>query len=158
MGCVHCADPMDREWKPVHTVPLLSLAGSDLACTVMQLDSFTPGDIHVGSFDGEVASATFIRPDGVDNPDYMHAVSKPHAGPVAALVRSPYFSDILLSAGDWTFHLWRVGVEQPIFTARNAPEKYTAAVWSPTREGVLFLGLADGSIECWDLLDRYCFF
>lgn len=56
--------------------------------------------------------------------------------------------------GDWTFHLWRVGTSAPIFTARSAPEKYTAAAWSPTREGVLFLGLADGTLQCWDLVDR----
>lgn len=58
------------------------------------------------------------------------------------------------STGDWSFHLWRVGTTAPIFTARSAPDKYTAAAWSPTREGVLFLGLADGSLQCWDLLDR----
>lgn len=93
------ADPMEREWKPTHAVPLLSVQGSDLACTVMEFDALVVGDLFVGSFDGELASATFVRPDDIDNPDYMHSVSRPHAGPVAALARSPYFPDILLSAG-----------------------------------------------------------
>eukprot|EP00892_Ulva_mutabilis_P003077 jgi/Ulvmu1/12770/UM096_0012.1 len=147
-------DPMEREWKPTHAVPLLSLQGSDLACTVMVFDALVIGDLFVGSFDGELASASFVRPEDVDNPDYMHSVTRPHCGPVSALARSPYFPDILLSAGDWTFHLWRVGTAAPIFTARSAPDKYTAAAWSPTREGVLFLGLEDGTLQCWDLLDR----
>jgi dynein intermediate chain 3, axonemal len=59
-----------------------------------------------------------------------------------------------LSVGDWSFHLWRIGSTQPLFSAAFCSEKYTAAVWSPTREAVLFLGLADGSVQCWDLLDR----
>lgn len=80
-------------------MPLLSIAGSDLACTVMQFDALVPGDLFVGSFDGELAAATFVRPDDVDNPDYMRSVTRPHAGPVSALARSPYFPDILLSAG-----------------------------------------------------------
>jgi hypothetical protein len=52
------------------------------------------------------------------------------------------------------WHLWRLGAPHPLFSAGSATEQFTAAVWSPTREAVLFLGLADGSVQCWDLLDR----
>jgi dynein intermediate chain 3, axonemal len=125
-----------------------------LACNVIEFDANVPGDFYVGSFDGEVMAANLIMPEGVDNPDFTRSISRPHCGPVVCLARSPYFPDILLSVGDWSFHLWRVGSLQPLFTAGYSSEKYTAAVWSPTREAVLFLGLADGSVQCWDLLDR----
>ena len=145
---------MDREWKPTYVVPLLSMAGNDLACTVMEFDTNSPGDFFVGSFDGELCNANFTLAEGVDNPDFTNSISRPHCGPVVCLARSPYFPDLLLSVGDSSFHLWKAGSALPLFTAGYANERYTAAVWSPTRQAVLFLGLADGSIQCWDLLDR----
>ena len=149
------ADPEDREWRPVYVVPLLSLAGCDLAATTLDFDAAAAaGDFHVGSFDGELLAATVTPPEGVDNPDFTKSASRPHCGPVVALARSPYFPDVLLSVGDWSFHVWREGAPAPLFTGGYAAERYTAAAWSPTREAVLFLGLADGSVQCWDLVDR----
>ena len=34
-----------------------------------------------------------------------------HQGPVRALLRSPFFENVLLSIGIWTFALWRDGIE-----------------------------------------------
>jgi len=33
----------------------------------------------------------------------------------------------------------------------------TSGEWSPTRPGVFFIGKRDGTIEIWDLIDRYSF-
>jgi WD40 repeat protein len=148
------ADPADREWRPAYAMPLLSLAGADLTAVALDVDFNTPGDVVVGSADGELVLAHFVTPDGADNPDFTKSISRPHAGPVVALARSPYFPDVLLTAADWQFHIWRLGAPAPLFSAGSATEQYTAAAWSPTREAVLFLGLADGSLQCWDLLDR----
>ena len=145
---------MEREWRPAYSVPLLSLQGNDLAATVFDFDTAAPGDLYVGSFDGELAAATFVAPEGVDNPDFTRSVVQPHSSAVVALARSPFFPQILLSVGDWSFHLWRLGAPHALFSAGHASARYTAAAWSPTRAAVLFLGRSDGTVECWDLLDR----
>lgn len=37
---------------------------------------------------------------------------------------------------------------------RAVTDRKRAGTWSPTRPAVIFLGMQDGTIECWDLLDR----
>eukprot|EP00878_Enallax_costatus_P045912 GHUV01055448.1.p1 GENE.GHUV01055448.1~~GHUV01055448.1.p1 ORF type:complete len:206 (+),score=68.76 GHUV01055448.1:660-1277(+) len=105
--------------------------------------------------DGELLTGNFIRPAGEENPDYTKCVFAPHVGPLVALQVSPYLPDVLLSVGDWSFKLWQ-GVESktPVFTSPYADEAYTAAAWSPSRPGLLFLATAAGSLHIWDLLDR----
>ena len=41
--------------------------------------------------------------------DYVRWISSDHSRPCVGLQQSPYFPDILLSVGDWNFHIWRVG-------------------------------------------------
>nr|XP_039270172.1 dynein intermediate chain 3, axonemal-like [Styela clava] len=113
----------------------------------------------IATEDGEVVYATFkMEKDsetGKSNvPRPTWAVS-PHDGPVHTLQRSPFFSDILLSVGGWTFALWKEGVtNDAILQSACATKLYTAGHWSTTRPAVLFLGTKDGNVEVWDLLDR----
>ena len=59
-----------------------------------------------------------------------------HAGGAAALQRSPFHEDLLLSAGAWTWAVWREGsTAAPLLLSPFAPARYTAASWSPTRPG-----------------------
>lgn len=59
-----------------------------------------------------------------------------HAGGAAALQRSPFQEDLLLSAGAWTWAVWREGsTAAPLLLSPFAPARYTAASWSPTRPG-----------------------
>ena len=58
-----------------------------------------------------------------------------HAGGAAALQRSPFHDDVLLSAGAWTWAVWREGTSAPLLQSPAAPVQYSAAAWSPTRPG-----------------------
>ena len=97
-----------------------------------------------------------------------------HCAEVKALQRSPFFRDILLSIGGWTFALWKEGQHtRPLLQSPFAAAQYTCATWSATRPGtdnkwlkplhvwnpssikaagVLFAGREDGTVEGWDLL------
>ncbi|XP_078488528.1 dynein axonemal intermediate chain 3 [Ciona intestinalis] len=113
----------------------------------------------LGSEDGEVIYASFkLEKDNetgksnVPKPTWSVA---PHDGPVNTLQRNPFFSDILLSVGGWTFAIWKEGVTSgAILQSACAPKLYTAGHWSTTRPAVFFLGTKDGNVEVWDLLDR----
>eukprot|EP00798_Chlamydomonas_sp_ICE-L_P031615 gene31615-6811_t len=128
-------DPLDMAWKPTHSVHLISLLAVPRLCfDFKQLDL---GNFFVGSFDGELVYADFVRPEGEDNPDYSKSCNQIHVGPIVALQRSPFFDDVILSVGDWCFQIWKEG-----------------GCWSPTRPAVIFLTDTAGNLEIWDLLDR----
>ncbi|KAF8061413.1 bifunctional 3-dehydroquinate dehydratase/shikimate dehydrogenase [Scenedesmus sp. PABB004] len=144
-------------WRPMHAVHLLSAAGNDFAGCRFTFDprGLDSGTFAAGSLDGELLCGTFIRPVGDDNPDYTKSVFASHAGPLVTLAPSPFLPDLLLSVDDWSFRLWQgPDSREPVFTSPNADEAYTAAVWSPTRPGLLFLSTCGGSLHVWDLLDR----
>ncbi|KAJ3157426.1 WD repeat-containing protein 63 [Geranomyces michiganensis] len=83
-----------------------------------------------------------------------HAINY-HFGSMSDLHRSPFFPDILLSVGGWSFHIWREGVTTgPLLSAAPASAYVICGRWSPTRPGVFYISKYDGSVEVWDLLDR----
>ncbi|CAK8676252.1 unnamed protein product [Clavelina lepadiformis] len=113
----------------------------------------------MGTEDGEVVYADFKLEK--DNETGKANVPKPnwavacHDGPVNTLQRNPFYNDIILSVGGWTFALWREGVTSgAILQSASAAKLYTAGHWSTTRPAVFFLGTRDGNVEVWDLLDR----
>ncbi|KAJ3000575.1 WD repeat-containing protein 63 [Globomyces sp. JEL0801] len=78
-----------------------------------------------------------------------------HFGPMTGLERSPFFPDIFLSIGGWSFHIWKEKYHMaPLLSSGQAPSGITCGQWSPTRPGVFYIGRADGMLEVWDLLDR----
>ncbi|KAI8613318.1 WD40-repeat-containing domain protein [Chytriomyces sp. MP71] len=77
-----------------------------------------------------------------------------HFAPMSDLQRSPFFPDILLSSGGWSFQIWKERVNTgPLVSSPNSPSYIISGRWSPTRPGVFFISKADGTIEVWDLLD-----
>ncbi|KAJ3169656.1 WD repeat-containing protein 63 [Geranomyces variabilis] len=83
-----------------------------------------------------------------------HAINY-HFGAMSDLHRSPFFPDILLSVGGWSFHIWREGVTTgPLLSAAPSSAYVICGRWSPTRPGVFYISKYDGSVEVWDLLDR----
>lgn len=44
--------------------------------------------------------------------------------------------------------------QKPVFVSRSADGYLTTGCWSPTRPGVIYIGLIDGTMEVWDLLDH----
>eukprot|EP00164_Ancoracysta_twista_P005181 GFYU01007080.1.p1 GENE.GFYU01007080.1~~GFYU01007080.1.p1 ORF type:complete len:818 (+),score=272.16 GFYU01007080.1:105-2558(+) len=87
-------------------------------------------------------------------PQHVKWISHAHYGPCVALDRSPFFDDILLSAGSWTFAIWKEGIETPIFVSSRCHAYLTSARWSPVRPGVIITATADGAVGIWDLTDR----
>lgn len=149
-------DLLQLVWKPTHSVPLLSLAGMDLggAKICFNFTSLDSGQFYVGSTDGELVYADFVKPEGVENPDYCKFCLPAHAGSVVAIERSPFFDDIILSVGDWSFQVWQEGQQTPLFQSGYGVDYYTAGCWSPTRPAVLYLTDESGNLEIWDMLDR----
>jgi dynein intermediate chain 3, axonemal len=56
--------------------------------------------------------------EGNDVPEYVQWMAKDHNRPCVALCRSPFFGDMILSVGDWNFHIWKMDD----FTVRQTPE------------------------------------
>lgn len=46
-------------------------------------------------------------------------------GPITSLERSPFFDDVILTVGDWSFQIWREGQPKPLFQSGYAAEYYT---------------------------------
>jgi WD40 repeat protein len=61
---------------------------------------------------------------------------------------------MFLTSGDWTFTIWKLDFETPVFVSPYAHDYITAARWSPTRPGVIVAALANGQIDVWDFLDQ----
>ena len=57
-------------------------------------------------------------------------------GPIVALEISPFFPDVILTAGGWDWSLWKGDfLKAPLMRSPFAPVQYTCAAWSPTRPG-----------------------
>ncbi|GMI50247.1 hypothetical protein TeGR_g4809 [Tetraparma gracilis] len=102
--------------------------------------------------------------EGNDVPEYVQWMAKDHNRPCVALCRSPFFGDMILSVGDWNFHIWKMDdftvrqtpegrQKQPIFTSPDANTYLTGGQWSPSRPGVLLISKADGCVDVWDFTD-----
>ncbi|CAB4018875.1 WD repeat-containing 63-like [Paramuricea clavata] len=115
--------------------------------------------LFVGTESGDVVYMDWKLSKDSDSGKFT--VSKPelvlaaHEGLVCVLQRSPFFKDILLSIGGWTFAIWKEGVSTgPLLESASFPVRLTAGAWSPTRPGVFFVTRADGNVDVWDLLDK----
>lgn len=54
-------------------------------------------------------------------PLLLHVIGvQDHPRPCVSLQKSPFFSDMYMTVGDWNFRLWKVDNETPIFTSPNA--------------------------------------
>lgn len=84
----------------------------------------------------------------------MRSLAEAHAGPAWALHRHPALPEYYLTVGDWSFKIWKIGLNTPILSSPMGESHFTCGRWSPTRPAVLFVGTGDGSVQVWDLLDR----
>uniref|UniRef100_A0A7S0R4E4 WD repeat-containing protein 63 n=1 Tax=Pyramimonas obovata TaxID=1411642 RepID=A0A7S0R4E4_9CHLO len=152
-------DPKKGEivWVPTYSITLSRVEVAGDLSAVKFAFSFENGFSQffwATSMDGEVVQADFIKPPDVDHPEYTKSVSAHHFGPVLAIQRSPFFSDILLTVGEWTFRIWKEGIQAPIFVSHCADFTLATGCWSPTRPGLIYTAKTDGNLEVWDLLDR----
>jgi WD40 repeat protein len=91
--------------------------------------------------------------EGDEGRDYVKWMASDHPRPATGFQQSPFFSDILLSIGDWSFNIWRIGDSKPVFTSSLSHTYITGGCWSPSRPAVIFLSCSDGHILVWDFTD-----
>lgn len=69
--------------------------------------------------------------------------------------RSPFFRDIILTVGRFSFSIWREGLTcGPLLMSVYSKSMFSAGHWSRSRPAVLFMGREDGDVEVWDLLQN----
>nr|WAW84845.1 axonemal dynein intermediate chain 3 [Halisarca dujardinii] len=147
-----------------HNLPLYREPGPDITRRgkkkANNADESSPSDtFFVGTEDGEVVYATWALVK--DSESGKMIAQRPlyhfnwHSGPVTCMERSPFFKDIVLSVGGWSFALWKEGCETcPILRSGNSAIQLKGGVWSPTRPGVFFIIKENGNIDVWDLLEK----
>ncbi|XP_074640912.1 dynein axonemal intermediate chain 3-like [Tubulanus polymorphus] len=114
---------------------------------------------YVGTEDGEIVYVDWMPQKDQDTgkigtmkPIFYNSF---HDGPVVAMQRSPFFSDVILLVGGWTFSIWKEKVNSgPILSSCAATKRLTYGHWSPSRPSVFYITRADGSVDVWDLLDK----
>ncbi|XP_011872184.1 PREDICTED: WD repeat-containing protein 63-like [Vollenhovia emeryi] len=79
--------------------------------------------------------------------------SSAHDGPVVSILRSPHFSDVLLTMGGRVFAIWKDDyLDLPLFR-RKSNCAYTACCWG-NRPGTFLMGTSLGELEIWDIKRR----
>lgn len=171
--------PIEHKWLPLFRMQLKRLEGvGELSLCKLCLglgDETSSADgqdrrsqLFASTEEGEIVFADWrARPagakddkaaaeegdDGHEAPEYVQWMAPDHGRPCVALQPSPFFPEILLSVGDWSFQLWKLDHKVPIFSSPASSTYLTAGKWSPTRPGMLFIARTDGGVDVWDLTD-----
>ncbi|XP_065906152.1 dynein axonemal intermediate chain 3-like isoform X2 [Dysidea avara] len=122
------------------------------------LESVTT-QFYIGTEDGEVVYCDWKPVKDQESgkltsprPDHYFTV---HSGAITCLERSPFFKNIILSVGGWTFAIWKEAIKSDaLLKSASSLVLLTGGTWSPTRPGVFFIIKANGNLEVWDLMDR----
>ena len=149
----------DYIWQPLLKVQLtrlgdkLDIGGSHLYINPHQKDSMfwatnDSGDLLLG--DWVARSHDDSRPEFVKKAYLSDFVFRP----TVAMQVSPFFNDIILTAHDFHFNIWKESCETPVFQSYFSSTYLTCAAFSPIRPAILFIGKADGRIDIWDFLDQ----
>ena len=153
-------------WIPVHSIKLVAEGGDILCRRLCVQENSLSSELSVGSAHGQYLRCTYTVPaDAGVNPDLVKQLHEAHDAPVSVVMRSPFFPELTLTVGGWSFAVWHDDLAQPIFQsplkgARQMSGKQedlvqlTCGTWSLTRPGLIFVGREDGHLESWDLLDR----
>jgi hypothetical protein len=88
-------------------------AASSLDKSTKSLDGLSSSKFYAATEEGDLIIADWVgeksseeKGQGVSRVEF--AFSR-HFGTVSDLRRSPFFPDILLSVGGWSFHIWKEG-------------------------------------------------
>ncbi|KAI8906691.1 WD40-repeat-containing domain protein [Gorgonomyces haynaldii] len=169
---------LDLTWRPFIRVPLQSMDNSfDYALTRVSINTFVEGSkekpssggterkekakqwtskFYCSTEEGDLIYADWmVEQKGDEKQSRVESCHSLHYGCVSDLHRSPFFPDVLLSVGGWSFHIWKEKNNMgPLLSSGMSQQPLTCGKWSPTRPGVFYIGRADGVIEVWDLLDK----
>lgn len=175
----HVLAHLDLNWKPFFKVMLtkpdhggdhggvkisLSLPSTWLgrrAVRVNKVDALKHNEqivtkLYVGTEQGEVLHLDWKTADvegGRPGPQKIDFSLAAHAGCVAAVLRSPYVRDVVLTVGGFSISVWKEGLQWPLFYATTSGARVTAAAWSQSRMSVFYVAREDGRLDAWDLID-----
>ncbi|XP_045906664.1 dynein axonemal intermediate chain 3 isoform X2 [Micropterus dolomieu] len=114
--------------------------------------------LYIGTENGEIVYTDWKLEK--DDSGRLHS-AKPlhcfsiHHWLVNTVQRSPFFKDIILTTGGWSFAIWKEGVmDGPIIQSASSEHVCTVGCWSLSRPAVFFIGKEDGSIDVWNLLEK----
>ncbi|ROL01490.1 WD repeat-containing protein 63 [Anabarilius grahami] len=115
--------------------------------------------LYVGTEDGELIYTDWKMEKDNDSGRLFSA--KPshrflsHHAMINTVSRSPFFKDIILTVGSFSFAVWKEGVTSgPILLSACSKLMCTVGHWSLSRPAVFFIGKENGNIEVWDLLQN----
>lgn len=165
-----CINDVDFVWKPVHRIQLQRQdsgptemgCGQILYCKDRVDDKGTKHltNFYAGTEEGELIFGDWAARSDEESrkPEFckkMFTISKTFR-PMLSLERSPFFNDVLLGVTDWAFYLWRdtIQAQELLFQSSYTSTYFTRGCWSPSRPSVIFLGLANGTIDIWDFSDQ----
>jgi dynein intermediate chain 3, axonemal len=160
----------ETPWTPHFKLPLTKMGGVGelLLRKICLLGEESQSRFLCATEEGELvdadwreANAGLVTKKGDGGEDGVSGESKnvnmicpDHFRPCVSLQQSPFFKDIFLSVGDWSFNIWKQGVSSPIFSSPFSTSYFTGGLWSPSRPGVIVLCKVDGSVDIWDLVDQ----
>ncbi|XP_036377329.1 dynein intermediate chain 3, axonemal [Megalops cyprinoides] len=116
-------------------------------------------NFYLGTEDGELVYTDWKMEKDNDS-GRLHSAKPSHCfivhdSPVNTVLRSPFFKDIILTVGGWTFAVWKEGVMNgPLVQSPCSLKRCTGGYWSLSRPGVFFIGKEDGNIEVWDMMEK----
>ncbi|KAI9204650.1 WD40-repeat-containing domain protein [Polychytrium aggregatum] len=169
---------LDLVWKPFLRVPLSAMDNTyDYGLTKISIRTqitteksgsggrtakkATPGNGFSSKFYCATEEGDLIYADWVAEKTTEEKASRVehafncHFGPMSDVQRSPFFPDVVLSVGGWSFHIWKEKIViGPLLSSPPSQAYMICGRWSPTRPGVFYISKSDGTIEIWDLLDQ----
>ncbi|KAJ3090116.1 WD repeat-containing protein 63 [Quaeritorhiza haematococci] len=135
-----------------------SAAGGSGRSSAKSREKVVPSKFFCATEEGDLIASDWIAEKGTEEKGQASRVEYAfpcHFGPMSDLQRSPFFPDIVLSVGGWSFHIWREGVATgPLISSAPSAASVVSGRWSPTRPAVFFISKSDGTVEVWDLLDK----
>lgn len=141
-------DAKEPKWAPMFSLPL---AKTDSAGTVsaVKLALGEGTTLMAVTEDGDIVEVDWGARATEDRakPDTVKSTHRAHFQSATSVERSPHFPDVYLTVGDWTFSIWKAGIDQPVFTSSCSNEYLSCGRWSPTRPGIIVTAKSDGTID-----------
>lgn len=125
------------------------LDSTDVDCTKRLWIGTAQGHFACCTWEGQMFD---VETSGLEECKLLNCTSA-HDGPVAAILRSPHLSDVLLTMGGRVFAIWKDDyLDLPLFR-RKSDCAYTACCWG-NRPGTFLMGTTLGDLEIWDIKRR----
>lgn len=152
-------------WKANFSVQLFKpeMAGT-MGCSQVTFNKCSKNQIVYGTSDeGELFSFDWgnKQPDEAGRVNILTGLhsSERNGRPTVAIDSSPFYDDLILTVHDCHFCIWKTECEEPVFVSPfiitlSEKTNISCGFFSPSRQGVIYIGRADGNIDVWDFMDQ----